>query len=390
MTGPHSLLVTGRDGHVAALRRTDAGTWERADIAAHGRWPTWSPDLSLIARSTIVPVDENSTEVILAIEPDGTERCVFHQSTPGVLAVIAPNVPHYMLWAPSSDALSYVAVSEQGLALFISTLDGSLRSHRVATGAPLFHSWSPDGNRIILHAGTDVALFDRVTLSLTDIAQGAYGFRTPRFSPDGLRFVYAVPAGEGLALVEQEVQGHARQVAQFAGGVSFSWADNEHLFVAVASGGNADAFQKLWLVNVATGAREPVADVAFVAYWAAPAGDRVALVLPTHGGDGRFYLDVRGRDGQRTGATEPFLFSEDSRAAVTFFDQYELSHPVWAPDGSALTLCGRLGNDGVSSSWGDPAGDYVFYWPATRGAPLEIADPGGTASFPPPSADSSK
>ncbi len=384
MTGGYPILVRGSDGRVAILRRHDDAGWQADTVASDGRWPTWSPDRSLIARSTIVPDGDTGTAVISTVAPDGTEGSVLHEGAPGVRAPIAPNVPHYLLWAPTSDALSYVSVSEQGLALFFSTIDERIRSHRIALGAPLFHSWSPDGSRIAVHAGTDVALFDRATLALTEIAQGSYGFRTPRFSPDGSRMLYAMPVSDGVSLVEHAADGPARQLGRFGGGVSFSWVDDQHVMVAVARG--TDAFQSLWLVNSGTAAREPVASGPFVAFWPSPAGDRVALAVPTQGGDGRFALQLRDRTGRMLAVTEPFLYSDDGRVAVTFFDQYELSQPPWAPDGSQIVFCGRPGSDAVSASWGDPAGDYVYVWDATRGTPLTVAGRGSVASFPTPAA----
>lgn len=66
-----------------------------------------------------------------------------------------------------------------------------------------------------------------------------------------------------------------------------------------------------------------------------------------------------------------------------FWDQYALSHPLWAPDGSVLAVTGRLPTDGVSASFGDPVGNYVYIWRPERGQPMQRLTPGELAFFPP-------
>ncbi|MGH2609405.1 MAG: hypothetical protein ACRDHF_09990, partial [Tepidiformaceae bacterium] len=298
---------------------------------------------------------------------------------PGVATFIAPNVPHYFLWSALGDAVSYVAATEGGLALAVSSLDGSLSEHPVAVGAPMFHAWSDDGAFLALHAGPRLALFDRTTLALTEVHDNTAGFRTPRFSASG-DLLYAAPAGDGIALLARVASGDTRRLAVFDGGVALDVFTDE-LFVAVTHQADAALFDSLWRVAADGSGRECVWRGPFGAFWVAPDGEAVVFLVPAQSGDGRVALQARGRFGEILGATESFVPSDDLRVASAFFDQYSLSHSPWSPGGDMFAVCGRLATDGVSASFGDPIGDYVMTWRPVRSQPLELLAPGTFASF---------
>lgn len=122
----------------------------------------------------------------------------------------------------------------------------------------------------------------------------------------------------------------------------------------------------------------------YVAAWWSPAGDRLVVVVPTQMGDGRYALHSVDPQGRRTGATLGLVPSEDTRIALGFFDQYFQSHCPWSPDGRYVGISGRIVDDAVSSSFGDPAGDGLLLWGAGPGEPLHHLGEGGYVSFPRP------
>ena len=99
--------------------------------------------------------------------------------------------------------------------------------------------------------------------------------------------------------------------------------------------------------------------------------------------NGRYSIQVRAADGGFVAATEGFVLSQDLRLMVGFFDQYSLSHHIWAPDGSAMALTGRLAGDSIAASFADPQPDYVLYWEVERNSPLKPVCPGDSAFFRP-------
>jgi hypothetical protein len=128
-----------------------------------------------------------------------------------------------------------------------------------------------------------------------------------------------------------------------------------------------------------------VAQGPFVAFFWAPAGDRIVLLVPAQTGDGRYCAQLLDESGHFVGASEAMVPSQDFRTVLGFFDQFTNSHHLWSPDGGAFLMAGRLaGGDMVSQAFGDPAGDYVLLWPAERGAPIEVVAPGDIGFFPPP------
>jgi TolB protein len=303
--------------------------------------------------------------------------------------VIAPRVPHYALWSPGGDVLSYVAQSSYGLALFLSHADGIFVSDPIINGNPLFLAWCPDNNFLGVHAGEELSVIEvagsRTTAS---VAQGAVGFRTPAFSDDGDVMAYAVPAEPGVAIMRAHFQGTGgREVHRFAGGVALAFRPGSRvLTVAVTHQPETGSFDELWSLDLGSDPSPvtPLARGPFVGYFWAPTGDRVALFIPAQTGDGRYAVQLIDHAGAPVAMSEAIIPSADYRLMLGFFDQYAQSHHVWSPDGRALLLSGRMAGDGVSSSFGDAVGDYVLLWPAERGAPLERVTPGEMAFFPPP------
>jgi Tol biopolymer transport system component len=379
-TSPAPLLVNQRDGRVVTAIEKD-GHWTATDVASSGRWPSWSPDREWTVRSDIAVSGESARSTIVAERLDGTTRAPIYEGAFAQATFIAPNVPHYALWSPNGSAVSYVAATEQGLSLAVSTVDGALREHRIATGVPLFHSWSADGSRIAVHEGARLSVFDLVSLTATEVHQNALGFRAPQFTADG-SLLYASPAPSGgIALFKQDTRGRTHELGRFDGGLAFTVAGLE-VFVAVTRQPDASTFDALWRVALDGAGREPVARGPLAAFWPSPAGDVVVTAVPVQSGDGSIALRARSASGEVLAATEAFLPSNDLRVAMAFFDQYGLSHSPWSPAGDRFVIAGRVGADAVSTSFGDPIGDCVMTWRPARAQPLERIVPGTFASFP--------
>ncbi|MEX0783533.1 MAG: hypothetical protein WD557_12855 [Dehalococcoidia bacterium] len=382
-TSSAPLLVNQRSGRVLLVAKTEEGGWTPTEIATESRWPAWRPEGRGAVRSSVIGAGDAARSSIVAEELDGTAVSIY-EGPPGQATFIAPNVPHYALWSPAGDAVSYVAATERGLSLELSTLDGTLTNHHVATGVPLFHSWSSDGGRIAVHEGSRLLQFDRATLDVQEIHQNAVGFRTPQFAPDG-GLIYAAPAlAGGIALFRHDPDGSSHELGRFDGGLAFSIMGGE-VFVAVTHRADASTFHSLWRVALDGAGREPVARGPLAGFWVSPAGAILVTVVPAQSGDGMVALNACTPAGELAGVTEPFLASDDLRVAMTFFDQYSLSHSPWSPDGGRLVVCGRVRADGTSASFGDPVGDYVMTWQPARGEPFEQVVPGSLASFPPKS-----
>lgn len=120
-----------------------------------------------------------------------------------------------------------------------------------------------------------------------------------------------------------------------------------------------------------------------MAFWWAPAGDRLAVLAPGGLSDGRVQVRFHDADGSPVGAMESLSLSNDIRTLVGFFDQFAQSHPLWSPDGRHFTLAGRLITDGPASSFADGPLDCVLTAEAGARAPWQTAARGFAGFFPP-------
>jgi hypothetical protein len=386
---PHTIIVCEGPGQLSLAVPAPEGAWERRQLQARGLWPCWSPGGETIAVSHLETSGREPSATIELLDGHGAALRTAHHHIPGAPPVIAPRVPHYVQWSPDGTTLSFVAPGSDALGLHLSDAGGAYSSDRIATGAPLFHSWSPDGKHIGIHAGADLSLFTLASRSTRAVASDAIGFRVPVFAQGHLFFARPAPPGVSLMALPAHGEGVGIEweAGRFGGGVVLQ-AVPGGVSVAMTREPDTGSFHELWVVQIngfEAAPPELVAKGPFVAALWSPEGDRVALVIPTQMGDARYSVQVRGRDGSFLAASEGFVPSQDFRTYLGFFDQYALSHHLWAPDGSALVLTGRLAGDGISWSFADRQLDYVWYWAAQRGTPLQLVCSGDAAFFPPAS-----
>ncbi|MBI5947120.1 MAG: hypothetical protein HY875_03165 [Chloroflexi bacterium] len=375
----HSIIIVDREAQVALHTPHDSG-WIRRDLRVAGRWPAWNPVHDLVAVSVVEPRGDAVRSAIELVDLDGQVVRTAHETAPGVAPVIAPRVPHYALWSPGGDILSYVSQSTFGLGLFLTHADGSFVSDPIITGAPLFQAWCPDNNFLAVHAGPELSVVEvDGSRSTASVAERAAGFRAPAYSDDAEVLAYAVPIEGGTAVMRALFQGTgSREAHRFAGGVALGFRPGtDDLSVAVTGDPESGSFDELWTLPPEEGvAPHRIWHGPFVSFIWAPDGSRVAVVVPTQSGDGRYAIQLVTPDGHYAGATEGFVPSGDMRIYFGFFDQYSQSHSLWSADSTRMVLAGRLVSDTVHTSFGDAAGDYVMTWEAERGGRLERVAPG--------------
>ncbi len=331
---------------------------------------------------SVVDDDGEAASRIELLDLDGNHVRTLHRNPRGAPTMIAARVPYYGAWSPKGDVLAYVAPRlEGGLSLALSEVDGALLSDEVQSGAPLFPAWSPDGRYLAVHAGTTLAVVDVYgTREAHIVAEQTPGFRTPAYDSASTCLVYGIPDSGALKVVCAAPDGtEPRDVARFPGGVALAFRPGrDTLAVAVTRSPETGVFNDLWLVNPTADGDDPerIASGPFVAYYWAPGGDKLVLVVPAQTGDGRYSLRAIDPAGRTLAATEPFIPSQDFRTGLGFFDLYGKSHSPWSPDGRVFVVAGRLGGDGVSSGFGDPQGPYVMTWNVAPHELLEVVGPG--------------
>lgn len=379
------IAVALAAGPVMLVTRSEDDAWRTVEVAPHGWWPSWSASGELALSHVGAGPDgsEAILEVVDTADATFTPTLISRESP---AALIAPRTAHYMLWREDGNQLCYVAPFDGGLALFCAAPGGVDSPRRLLSGAPLFPAWQPARPQLAVHHGSTLSFLETATGGATSVSERAAGFRTPAWRDDGGWLAFAEPADGGVEVAIVDADGSGRErVVRVNGGVALAFRPgSRELSIAVSRSPESGVFDELLLTDPRSGARKRIWRGPFVAFWWSPLGASLALVIPTQSGDGRHQVHILAPDGAVVASAEPFVPSQDMRTVLAFFDQYGLSHRLWAPDGSAFLLAGRLVSDGIASSFGDPPGDCVYLWSAQRGAPLERVGGGIAAYFPPP------
>ena len=374
------MLVLGGGGTVRAFDAPGPAADDGEMLAEGALWPTAHGSGDALA---VVRLRRDAEGASADIEVLGAGRSP--RPIPGSRrrTFIAPRLPIYGMWSPAGDYVSFVAADGTALGLYSwAPQQGDREATPLASGMPIFHAWHPRGSAVAVHAGEQLSLVKPDGSDRLVLARQVGGFRAPAWNSDGRLLAWAQAAGT-TTRIRLHAGGESSEVAGFAGGVALAFRpDATELAVAVAGNPASGVFEALYLVTTeSSSAPRRIARGPFAAFAWAPAGDRVALVVPAQTGDGRYVVEIRDADGAVAAVSEAFVPSQDTRTALGFFDQFSLSHPWWEPGGAGIVLCGRLAGDAVSSSFGDAEGPYAIWWPATRAAPLSLVAPAEFACF---------
>jgi TolB protein len=235
----------------------------------------------------------------------------------------------------------------------------------VGAGAPLYYDWIAN-DQLLTHIGTgpDAFLgevgFDGVA---ADPTLGAPGdFRSVGVSQDGATITFvraAADQGRAASVVTAARDGSAEQSMPVFGSAAVSFSPNAAIVASIgAIEPDAEALDiplgPLRLMEVATGAVRTLLDGRVASFWWSPDGKtiaalRVELVPETPAPSGSsasaaarttevhlLFVDVATGDIRSQPVVRPG--SRFINGQLAYFDQYALSHRVWAPDSSSLLL----------------------------------------------------
>ena len=354
-----SISIVGPDGARSPFADATDGQYG---------FPTWSPDGSHLA----------------AVRSDGTQTSVVVFDAAGAGSAPAePTVifekpgasPFYLYWTPDSERVSFLVTEDDVLSLRLAPADGSApvdgsgAGAVVRTGNPFYYDWlAPD--RLFAHIGTgEQGFLGEIGL---DGDEARPGFETPGDFRSGVvgpdhgtvAFVRGAIGGPGEVVISGiDGSNEHSMVVYGQTAVVFDPGGASVASIGSSEPGDAAGFPlgPLKLLDAASGDVRTLIDGFVVSFWWSPDGSTIAAlrVQPAMGTAAAssapseaprsevrlLFVDVASG---RTLSQPVVLPSERFISALlAYFDQYALSHRLWAPDSSAFLLP-EVGVDGVT------------------------------------------
>ncbi len=361
----------GGAGHVLA---------QASDSQSFYTWPTWSPDSSRLAASR---VNSRGDAAQLALEifdaSSGVSKQVY-ENEPGTI-LVAQGAPHYIYWSPDSRYLAFLATTGRHLTLFLAASQGGPSPSPIALGSPTYYSWARDTGSLLIRRQNDLLHLPGTQVgsempSPVDLDLAGSGFRVPALSHDG-RIAYYTSSRDGSnALYASELDGGARPryLADVGALAAFMLSPtSDELAVADTDQPGGGQYDRLFMVGTDGGAPRMLSDEPLLAFFWSPDGRKLIHVVfdPERR---TFAWKLVDRDGGPPVVVAEFLPSADLLTALTFFDQYALSHSIWSPDSRHIVFTGNLQRHSSGVNGGSPQGYKVYVLEAVEGAvPLELA-----------------
>ena len=350
------IVYNTLDGQIALIEPDGTHSWKITDGERFYAWPIWSPDGRTIAFSGPEQRADGTEGLALFIHSlkDRETRTVYVNERG--MGPILPEMPHYPYFSPDGSRLAFMASVSSGLTLFVTDAGSDAEPTPLIRNAPLYASWSPDSDRLLVHGGADHYL---VTIQdgsgiVARLGASAVNYRVPDWSSysGDMAIVSQDPSGKGGIYTTDAGSLDMRLIAETPGHAAFLWSpDGELLAVArsrLSSGTGYDGVRLFSSIGVPQpiGIDDPVA-----AFFWSPDGSKLAYV--SEGTEGAYLqwkiLDI---DTGETWPVAEFLPSLPQTTIFRFFDQFAHSHSPWSPDSRSLVFSGILRAEGVSASSG--------------------------------------
>ena len=358
------IVYVGLDGLIRTVNPD--GSDERAVSPLEGffTWPTWSPDSKRLVFSGLASDGSGGARISLFLfeTRNGLSHEIF-VGEPGTAGVLAEGVLHYPLWSPDGTQVAFIAITSRGLTLFVDDLDDGDEPRYVLDQGPLWISWSPDSQHLIVHRADRHFVVDTVGgIVVNPLDVRSVGYRVPAWSPRDATVALVSQTGpEDLTLLTARVSDGSLQtpkpVLEDPTDPAFLWSPGGK-FLAVAQSAGVINYLGLTLLVYddltllpQNGSADPVkVEDNILAYFWSPDGSRLAYVTLS-GTRGALRWNVLDLADQSPMPLADFVPSRDQLTMFQFFDQYAYSHSLWSPDSASLVFAGRLANDVVTASY---------------------------------------
>ncbi len=356
---PARLATVGADGRVSALSLDGSTSLVVSDVERQApavaavaredpsvRWPAWSPDGARLAfiRALLGTSGGTVLAQVWTVGPDGADpRNVWEADD---------QEPIYFAWSPDSRRIAMLVQREGDLDLVLVDTSGAEPARRLGRGNPFYYVWAADSSSLLVHVGSGSGSgASRPELGIIRLGQPGREpdryrtlgvtpseFRTPGWSADGRTVAFVAPGPDGRPAVSV-ARPEGGDVTRLATTGTFTAlalsADGKRLAWSARSEQDRLVYDGLEVASTDGRTRTQVTKAPVVAFFWSPDGQRLAFATQDAGGYSLAWnvADASGADARRLA---PFTPTPEQTMLLAFFDQYAISHGLWAPDGSAL------------------------------------------------------
>jgi len=373
-----TIVYVGVDGNIYTMDQAGGKQKQITDDARYGtsddptvivyQTPTWSFDsgqLAFVGVSGSMRSQEIDSASLYTVSLDNLEMVETFTSD--------HFFPFYLSWSPNNDQIGFLTNSNfsRGMALYsVPSLGGE--AIMLDAGRPYYWSWSPDGQRILAHAGgLNAASVERMSfLNVRDAAVEERvlsftpsNFQTPAWTADGEHVLVAVETQGQKSLVMLDKNGHLEQtLATFEGEIAFTLSPDGNK-VAWISGGNLQAgflMGQLTILDFENNNQIIVTgEENVMAFFWSPDSEQLAyfpfqvinVALSNQSGDSdpipvgtvkARVMDFAGRKIESHEVTYPFTPTPEFMNMLQLFTQFQKSATIWSPDSQNLVLAAQL------------------------------------------------
>jgi TolB protein len=338
------LLAVVDDGGGIVVMNPD-GT-DRRPVAAAGTsqnpavymQPVWSPDGSSLAWG-----QTTGTGFGVGISQLGSDL---------ITTLTTPNLPFFTYWSPDSRYLGLLHNGTSGVQFQIADIDEETTS-LIDENAPLYFSWSPDGGRVVTHAGQGQVESVGVDGDRMSLEPTSPTYLAPQWTDRGVFHVV-----DDRLVVEDE-QGGREVLADVTGAVVTMFVANPlGTRMAMQSSGDgagpitaaleeipAPPADAVVVLDTTTAEVDVASELPAVGFFWSPDGERLLVLAAEDGQITPLVWDAGGVSTYPPYIPHPTLL----QTTFPFFPQYAQSVSFWSPDSSAFAYAGASGD--VAGVW---------------------------------------
>ena len=342
-TASNRIAYVNHDFQIFTIEPDGSDERQMTSQDAMYSWPGWSPDGSGLVFSSFSEDLMGPGKALYTVDTGGADEVRIFENPAGVPPAIGPRAPHYSLWSPNGEHIAFLSMHDGELALYLVEASGSGEAVRIAGGAPLYISWSPDSHSLLIHLQGELfrADIDAPERPL-DLNASSGGYRAASWSP---RSNIAAFLDSQFLYVARADGSRRRELSSAIGDAAFLWSPRgDQLALGQSSTPDDPFLEELRLIDAVSEEETVLVQRPIVAFFWSPDASKIAYVSLNDSEDNLQWRVIDVASGVDRELVD-FIPSSDQLTWYAFFDQYAQSHRVWSPDSKSLLFAGVLAGE---------------------------------------------